>query len=85
MTTYNEKKTIIPGCEQSEEAYSIYKKCEERHSRIVNGIYRFAMISVFLLCGIVALLPIIYAIFGTPAPNQWIIPMPMQYAIFNST
>lgn len=69
---------ILLGSAKCAESFTIYKRIEEKHSKITQTagkILAIVLIGQFISTGLV---PVVYAIFGVPTPEQWHLPVAMQ-------
>lgn len=72
---------FISGMEEFPKSRTTYHSNEERNSRFVAKIWRIRIIFLFATYGPAAMYPILYAIIGTPSPDQWKLALPMKYTV----
>lgn len=78
--TTNKTNTSITrlGCAESAASLAIYKAVEEKHAKITQTAIKILgaiLVGQFSTTGLV---PVAYAIIGTPTPDQWHLPVPVQ-------
>lgn len=58
--------------------YAIYEKCEQNFASMMIIFSKILFAVLTFLYSATALWPILYIVFGYPAPSQWIIPIDAQ-------
>lgn len=67
---------IFSGIQESSKSSEIYETTERNSSKLAEIFRKTRNFYIFLLIGPAAVSPIFYAIFGTPAPDRWKLPLP---------
>lgn len=67
------------GCERSQESLRIFETAEQKNTTLAQYLKRFTIavqVGTFVPSAIV---PIGFALFGVPEPEQWLLPFPAKY------
>lgn len=60
------------------QSHEIYEKAEIKHAMFTKILVIYSIVSVASLYMLSALFPIMYAMFGSPPPEQWSLPLEIQ-------
>lgn len=72
------KGRLILGCRKSMYAEKYYEMCERKHKVLMTIFVRGSAASMFMLFITSAISPILFAFFGNPTPDKWILPFQSQ-------